>query len=221
MTASTGWGWGWDKPVKRPVHPALGLSSTQQMWLPPAQFSTTSPTPTWSQGAVSPPASAGPVLICRVCRENTPEGQQGKGEQGDPLTGEVVIAGGSSHHDTHFTVGVTEALLAPGFTSRLIRAQSRCSFSSTRIPLWFCLQMQCGSPWAWRRTHRQKPSGCSAQPGTPLPTLTLTHPRFLPPPDNDLLPWGALLGWCSCQPLQDTGTGGRNHQLGLCLLSHR
>ena len=51
---------------------------------PPAQFSTTSPAPIWSRGAVSPPASAGPVLVCRVCGENTPEGQQGKGEQGDP-----------------------------------------------------------------------------------------------------------------------------------------
>ena len=41
----------------------------------------------------------------------------------------------------------------------------------------------------------------------PLPTPTLTHPLLLPPPNYDLLLWGALLGWCSCQPLQDTGTG--------------
>lgn len=41
----------------------------------------------------------------------------------------------------------------------------------------------------------------------PPPYPTLTHPLLLPPPNYDLLPRGSLLGWCSCQPLQDTGTG--------------
>lgn len=79
--------------MKCSVPPVLGhSSSTQQMWLgPSAQFPTTSSSPTWSLGAVSPPASAGLVLVCTVCGENTPEGQQGKGEQGDPFTGEVAI----------------------------------------------------------------------------------------------------------------------------------
>lgn len=166
--------------MKHSVPPVLGHSSTQPVWLAlPAQFPTTAPSPTWSGGAGSPPVSAGPVLVCTMCGENTPEGQQGKGEQGDP----PYRGGRYRYRDPHFTGGVTEALLAPGFTSRPISAQSRCSFSSTRIPLWFCLQMQCGSPWAWRRTHGQKPSWCSAPPGTPSPP----HPDSSPAPSTPQL----------------------------------
>ena len=99
--------------MKHSVPPVLGHSSTQPVWLaPPAQFPTTAPSPTWSGGAGSPPVSAGPVLVCTMCGENTPEGQQGKGEQGDP----PYRGGRYRYRDPHFTGGVTEALLAPGFT---------------------------------------------------------------------------------------------------------